>query len=70
MDSLELQEAIAEKQALIANLIAKASPGYQSVIRKVEREIEEAKKALMEEAHKIASTGISSIDPLSTANAA
>jgi len=63
---LELQTRIAEKQALIANLIAKASPGYETVIREVEREIEEAKKALIEEAHKIANSGISSIDPLKT----
>ncbi len=63
---VELQNAIAEKQALIANLIAKASPGYETVVKKVEREIEEAKKALMEEAHKIANSGITSIDPLKT----
>jgi len=62
----ELQEAIAEKQALIANLIAKANPGYETVVQKVEREIEEAKRTLMEEAHKIASSGITSIDPLQT----
>ncbi len=63
---VELQEKIAEKQPLIANLIAKASPGYETVIREVEREIEEAKKTLMEEAHKIANSGLSSIDPLKT----
>ncbi len=62
----ELQNRIAEKQALIANLIAKASPGYEVVVNNVEREIEEAKKALIEEAHKIANSGISSIDPLKT----
>lgn len=62
----ELQNRIAEKQALIANLIAKASPGYEVVVNNVEREIEEAKKALVEEAHKIANSGITSIDPLKT----
>jgi tyrosine-protein kinase Etk/Wzc len=62
----ELQTRIAEKQALIANLIAKASPGYEVVVSNVEREIEEAKKALIEEAHKIANSGITSIDPLKT----
>jgi len=62
----ELQARIAEKQALIANLIAKSSPGYEIVIGEVEREIDEAKKSLMEEAHKIAQSGISSIDPLKT----
>ncbi|RJP80383.1 MAG: polysaccharide biosynthesis tyrosine autokinase [Candidatus Zixiibacteriota bacterium] len=62
----ELQTRIAEKQALIANLIAKSSPGYEIVVKDVEREIDEAKKALIEEAHKIANSGISSIDPLKT----
>jgi tyrosine-protein kinase Etk/Wzc len=62
----ELQLRVAEKQALIANLIAKGSPGSEIVVREVEREIEEAKKALIEEAHKIAQSGISSIDPLKT----
>jgi polysaccharide chain length determinant protein (PEP-CTERM system associated) len=61
-----LQSAIAEKQATIANLIAKQSPGYQVVMDEVEREIDEAKKSLMEEAHKIASSGVTSIDPLKT----
>lgn len=63
---LELQRLIAQKQALIANLIAKSSPGYEIVVREVEREIEEAKKTLMDEAHKIANSGIASIDPLKT----
>ncbi len=63
---VELQNRIAEKQALIANLIAKASPGYEIVVKEVEREIEEAKKALIEEAHKIANSGIASIDPIKT----
>ncbi|HEX7343252.1 MAG TPA: Wzz/FepE/Etk N-terminal domain-containing protein, partial [bacterium] len=62
----EMQSRIAEKQALIANLIAKASPGYEIVIGEVDREIDEAKKALMEETHKIAQSGIASIDPLKT----
>ncbi len=63
---VELQNAIAERQALIANLIAKASPGYEIVLKEVEREIDEAKKALMEETHKIAISGLTSIDPLKT----
>lgn len=62
----ELQSLIAQKQSQIANLIAKSSPGYEIVIKKIEREIEEAKKALVEEAHKIATSGITSIDPLAT----
>ncbi|MCX6639016.1 MAG: polysaccharide biosynthesis tyrosine autokinase [bacterium] len=62
----ELQSTIAEKQTLVANLIAKASPGYEAVLQKVEREIDEAKKALIEEAHKIANSGITSINPLKT----
>lgn len=62
----EAQARIAEKQVLIANIIAKASPGYEIVVKDVEREIEEAKKTLMEEAHKIASSGVTSIDPLKT----
>lgn len=63
---LELQDQIAQKQSLIASLIAKASPGHEIVVKKTEREIDEAKKALMEEAHKIANSGITSIDPLKT----
>jgi capsular exopolysaccharide synthesis family protein len=62
----ELQNTIAEKQTLVANLIAKASPGYEAAIQKIDREIDEAKKALIEEAHKIANSGISSINPLKT----
>ncbi|MFH1862115.1 MAG: polysaccharide biosynthesis tyrosine autokinase [bacterium] len=61
-----MQTHIAEKQALIANLIAKASPGHEIVMREVEREIEEAKKSLKEEAHKIAESGVISIDPIRT----
>lgn len=63
---LELQNLIAGKQALIANIIAKESPGYEIVVKDIEREIEEAKKALIEEAHKIANSGLTSIDPLKT----
>lgn len=63
---MELQNQIAGKQALIATIIAKSSPGYEIVVKDIEREIEEAKKALIEEAHKIASSGITSIDPLKT----
>ncbi len=63
---LELQNAIAERQALIANLIAKSSPGYELVIKDIEREIDEAKRTLMEETHKIAISGMTSIDPLKT----
>ncbi len=63
---VELQRSIAEKQALIANLIAKSSPGSEVVINEVEREIEQAKKKLIEETHKIASSGLTSIDPIKT----
>jgi tyrosine-protein kinase Etk/Wzc len=63
---VEMQNNIAQKQALIANLIAKQSPGYEVVINDVEREIDEAKKSLIEEAHKIANSGVSSIDPIKT----
>ncbi|TKJ40386.1 hypothetical protein CEE37_08675 [candidate division LCP-89 bacterium B3_LCP] len=63
---VEFQRLIAEKQALIANLIAKSSPGYEIVVDEIEREIDEAKKALAEEAYKIANSGITSIDPLKT----
>ena len=62
----QLQFQIAEKQSMIANLMAKGYPGTDETVKSIENEIQSLKSRLMDETRKIASTGISSIDPIKT----
>lgn len=62
----EFQRDIAEKQVLIASLMAKGSPGTDETIASLESELEHIKDKLIDEIRKIASSGIASIAPLQT----
>lgn len=62
----QLQLQIAEKQAMIASILAKGTPGTSETISSLQREIDQIKEKLIEEIKKIASSGIASNSPLKT----
>jgi capsular exopolysaccharide synthesis family protein len=62
----QLQRDIAERQSQIVSLLASPSPGTDETVNALEKEIEQIKKRLVEETSKIASAGITSMDPLAT----
>ncbi|MBU1706525.1 polysaccharide biosynthesis tyrosine autokinase [bacterium] len=62
----QLQRDIAERQSRIASLLATPGPGTDVTVAAIEREINQIKERLISETRKIASSGIASIDPITT----
>ena len=62
----QLSQDIAEKQAQIANVRARAETGWEQYVVQLESELRRVKEALKEETRKISSTEMKSVDPLGT----
>ncbi len=61
-----LSREIADKQTQIANVRAKAEPGWEDYVRRLEDELRKVKSSLKEETNKLSITEMKSSDPLGT----
>ncbi len=62
----QLSQDIADKQAQIANVRARAEIGWEQYVTQLESELRRIKEALKEETRKLSSTEMKSADPLGT----
>jgi tyrosine-protein kinase Etk/Wzc len=61
-----LSKEIADKQTQIANVRAKAEPGWESYVQRLEDELRKVKSSLKEETNKLSASEMRSADPLGT----
>jgi capsular exopolysaccharide synthesis family protein len=62
----EFENEISQKYGLIASLKAKGAPGTDVALQALEQEIEQIKNRQVEEARKIAASGVIPLDPIRT----